>query len=69
MFNTVDDIIRRDNPQLFKMAEANKEVSKKFQAILHFCYRFSRGRVKRIVISGPFPCSDGFDAEFKIGVK
>ena len=69
MFNTVDDIIRRDNPLLFKQAEANKNVTHKFQAILHHIYRFSRGRVKRVVIDGPFPCSNGFDAEFKIGVK
>ena len=70
MFEKVDELIRRNNPEMFKMAEANRPAAAKFRTILLYIHKSLNGRVHQVTVSKPHPSQEpGYDIEFQLGVK
>jgi len=70
MFDQVDKLVKSQNPELFRMAERNVDAARKFQTILLYIHRCTKGRPKEATISRPTMSSHpGVDASFQLGIR
>jgi hypothetical protein len=70
MFDHVDKLVKSQNPELFRLAERNIDAARKFQTILLYIHRCTKGRPKMATISKPIMSSHpGVDAAFQLGVR
>ena len=70
MFDHVDQLVKSQNPELFRLAERNPDAARKFQTVLLYIDRCTKGRPKAATVTPPIKSNTpGVDAFFQLGIR